>query len=135
MRDPLSKLSAPDTPEGRKDSRWIEHLHVGTYLLKDTGSKALWHWACMAMAVPMLLLTLKVTWDGRRSLKDTVHNLTACSWACANVTWIVREHFFHDYTHVHARVFFWGGMGMVLGSELVYGIRKRMQLRRMQTKV
>lgn len=125
MHSPLDKLSTPDTPEGKRDTRWIEHLHVVTYLLKDIGGKAAWHWGCMALALPMLLLTLKVTWDARKSpLKDTVHNLTACSWACANVTWIVRERFFHDYTHVHARVFFYLGSVVVLAYYALTGLRR-----------
>jgi hypothetical protein len=102
-------LRAPDTEEGKRDARWIEHLHLLLWLVKDFTRHHALPIVGLLAAVPTLLLSMKVTWDSRKSMKDAFHNASACAWACANVTWMVRSLFFHDYSHVHAKVFFWLG--------------------------
>lgn len=68
----------------------------------------------MAVALPTLFVAFWITWHSRKVLSDCVHNGAVCFWVCANITWMIGEFFFADRSRPPARMFFFGGMGLLI---------------------
>ena len=107
-----------------KDIRKIENLHVFLWLMKDLSWCALWRGLGMTMVLPTLLVVLWITWHSRKQLSDCVHNGAVCFWICANITWMIGEFYFNDHTRGIARVFFFGGMILLIGYYGYEAVRK-----------
>src|SRR6266478_9267478 len=101
-----------------KDIRKIENLHVALWLLKDLSWCSLWRTLGMVMVIPTLVVAIWITWHSRKVLADCVHNGAVCFWICANITWMIGEFFFNDHSRGIARMFFFGGMALLIGYYL-----------------
>src|SRR3954470_15429455 len=101
-----------------KDIKKLENLHVGLWLLKDASWCEEWIKVGMMVALPTLLLAVKIAYERRRDPEDLVHNIAICLWLCANVIWMVGEFFFDDGTRAISRVFFFSGLALLIGFYL-----------------
>jgi len=98
-----------------KDIKKLENLHVGLWLLKDASWCEEWVKVGMMVALPTLVLAVKIAWERRRDAEDLVHNVAVCLWLCANVVWMIGEFFFDDGTRAIAKVFFFAGLALLVG--------------------
>jgi hypothetical protein len=103
----------------------LENLHVGLWLLKDASWCEEWIKVGMMVALPTLVLAMKIAWESRRDAEDLVHNIAVCLWLCANVVWMVGEFFFDDGTRAISRVFFFSGLALLVGFYLVRAVRRQ----------
>jgi len=110
------------------DTRKIENAHVALWLLKDTSWVSDWKVFGLFMVIPTLLVALKICWDTRHSLADLVHNIAVALWICANTTWMIGEFYYQDMTRPFARVFFFAGMGLLIGYYLWAWLRREADL-------
>lgn len=111
-------------PESSRAGSWIQNAHVALWLLKDMSWASHWHWLGMCVALPTLVLAGKIAWDSRKVMADCVHNVAVCLWICANVTWMSGEFFADDTLRPHAKVFFWLGLGLLLGYYAYVGTKR-----------
>jgi hypothetical protein len=102
----------------------LENLHVGLWLIKDCSWCEEWIKIGMMVALPTLVLAIKIAWENRHDREDLVHSLAVCCWLCANVIWMVGEFFFDDHTRGPAKVFFIAGL-ILLGGFYLNEARKK----------
>lgn len=98
----------------------IENLHVALWLLKDASWCSSWRMLGMAMAVPTLIIALRIVWLTRHEIEDLIHNVAVCLWISANIVWMLGEFFLNDGTRAFAKVFFFAGLLLLAGF---YGLR------------
>lgn len=98
-----------------KDIKKLENLHVGLWLLKDASWCEEWIKVGMMVALPTVVLAIKIAYERRRDAEDLVHNIAICLWLCANVIWMIGEFFFDDGTRAISRVFFFAGLALLIG--------------------
>jgi hypothetical protein len=109
----------------------LENLHVGLWLIKDCSWCEEWIKVGMMVALPTLVLAIKIAWENRRDIEDLVHNVAVCFWLCANVVWMVGEFFFDDGSRWLAQVFFFAGL-ILLGGFYLNEARKQWFARKPQ---
>jgi hypothetical protein len=65
------------------------------------------------MALPTIGLAVAIARASRHSLEDFAHDVAACCWIAANITWMVGEFYFRDGTRAYARLFFYLGLACI----------------------
>lgn len=92
----------------------LENFHVCLWLLKDISWCNVWVKFGMFIAVPTLLLQLRITWLTRKQPAELVHNIAVCLWLCANITWMggefIKGDWFDDNMKWLPNIFFFSGV-------------------------
>ena len=91
-------------------TRRLENVHVALWLIKDYSWCTTTRWLGLAMAVTTIALAVAVARASRHSLQDFAHDVAACCWIAANITWMIGEFYFSDGTRRYARGFFYLGL-------------------------
>lgn len=79
--------------------RKMENMHIVFWLLKDISWCMIWKPLGIAMIFPTLIIAIIITYNNRKLISETCHNLAIVFWITANSYWMVSE-FFHFDTHV-----------------------------------
>lgn len=96
----------------------LENFHVCLWLLKDISWCNVWVKFGMFIAVPTLLLQIRITWLTRKQPADLIHNIAVCLWLCANITWMsgefIKGDWFDDNMKWLPNIFFYSGVGLLV---------------------
>lgn len=90
--------------------RRVENLHILFWLIKDVCWVSDFKVPGMVMIAPTMGVALWMTWRLRRSPSEFAHNLAVAFWIAANSIWMIGEFYFDDQIRPLARVFFVGGL-------------------------
>lgn len=95
--------------------RKFENAHIFLWLIKDMCWVTVSRTVGVAMILPIVFLSLYITWVYRKSVSELVHNTAVCSWIFANSIWMIGEFYFDDGLRTYAAAFFALGL-LVIGS-------------------
>jgi hypothetical protein len=79
--------------------RKMENMHIVFWLLKDISWCMIWKPLGIAMIFPTLIIAIVITFNNRKLVSETCHNLAIVFWITANSYWMISE-FFHFDTKI-----------------------------------
>jgi hypothetical protein len=86
----------------------------------------------MFIAVPTLLLQLRITWLTRKQPAELIHNIAVCLWLCANITWMsgefIKGDWFDDNMKWLPNIFFYSGVGLLALFHIYRLVRRGLRL-------
>ncbi len=86
--------------------RKFENAHIFLWLVKDMCWVTISRAVGVAMILPILMLSLYITWIYRKKTSELIHNIAVCFWICANSIWMIGEFYYNDGLRPYAIVFF-----------------------------
>jgi len=94
--------------------RRVENLHILFWLVKDVCWVTDFKAPGILMIAPTMGIALWMTWRLRRHPSEFAHNLAVAFWIAANSIWMIGEFYYDDQIRPFARVFFIGGLIVLL---------------------
>jgi hypothetical protein len=71
--------------------RRVENMHILLWLIKDACWAMNFKSLGLFMIVPTLSVALIITWQTRRIVSESLHNLAVVFWIIANCIWMIGE--------------------------------------------
>lgn len=76
--------------------RKMENMHIVFWLLKDISWCMIWKPLGIVMIFPTLIIAIIITFNNRKLISETCHNLAIVFWISANSYWMISEFFHFD---------------------------------------